>query len=335
LLIVMECSATPEQIQAVVEKIEALGMKGQPIPGGSRTSICVLYNQGSVEPGLFEGMPGVVEAIRVSKPYKLVSRETHPEDTVIEVGGVRIGAGELTVMAGPCSVESYEQTLATARAVKAAGARILRGGAFKPRTSPYVFQGLGEEGLRILARVGKETGLPVISEALDHEVCDVVEAYADIIQIGARNMQNTSLLRRAGRAGKPVLLKRGMSATCEEWLMAAEYIMAEGNRQVILCERGVRTFADHMRNTLDLSSVPFMRRMTHLPIFVDPSHGAGNREMVPALTFGAVGVGAQGLIIEVHCDPPRALSDGAQSLYPEQFAALMQRLPAMVAAMRA
>ena len=334
MLIVMDRGATQQQIQAVVEKIESLGMKGQPIPGGTRTSICVLYNQGSVEPSLFLGMPGVLEAIPVSKQYKLVSRETSPENTVIDVCGVRIGGEELTVIAGPCAVESHEQLLQTAQAVKAAGAQMLRGGAFKPRTSPYAFQGLGEEGLKIMARVREETGLPLVIEAIDHELCDLVEKYADIIQIGARNMQNYSLLRRAGCARKPILLKRGMSATCDEWLMAAEYIMLEGNRQVILCERGVRTFADHLRNTLDLSVVPYVQRITHLPVIVDPSHGAGNRDLVPALTFGAVAVGAQGLIIEVHNDPPRALSDGAQSLYLEQFATLMKRLPAVVAAIR-
>lgn len=335
MLIVMDSGATPQQIQAVVDRIEILGMKGQPIPGGMRTSICVLFNPGSVDPSQFLGLPGVQEAIPVSKPYKLVSRETHPENTIIEVNGLKIGGEALTVIAGPCSVESYEQVLATAQAVKAAGAHMLRGGAFKPRTSPYAFQGLGEEGLKILARVREETGLPLVVEAIDHEICELVEQYADVIQIGARNMQNYSLLRRAGCARKPILLKRGMSATFEEWLMAAEYIMLEGNRQVILCERGVRTFADHLRNTLDLSVVPYAQKITHLPVFVDPSHGAGNRDLVPALTFGAIAVGAQGLIIEVHTDPPSALSDGAQSLYPKQFAQLMKKLPALSAAVRA
>jgi 3-deoxy-7-phosphoheptulonate synthase len=238
------------------------------------------------------------------------------------------------MIAGPCAVESYEQMLETAKAVKSAGADMLRAGAYKPRTSPYSFQGLGEEGLKILARVREETGLPFVSEAIDHEVCDVVEEYADMIQIGARNMQNYSLLRRAGRAKKPILLKRGMSATFEEWLMAAEYIMLEGNREVVLCERGVRTFADHLRNTLDLSVVPFVRQISHLPILVDPSHGGGNRDLVPALTYGGVGVGAQGFIIEVHHNPEKALSDGPQSLYPHQFAELMKRLPAVVESVR-
>lgn len=334
MLVVMERGASDAQIEAVVKKIESLGMKAQPIPGGMRTSICVLYNQGSVDAGLFVGMPGVREAIAVSRPYKLVSRETFAEDTVITVGGVRIGGRRLTVIAGPCSVESREQMLETAHAVKAAGAQMLRGGAFKPRTSPYVFQGLGEEGLRILAEAREATGLPVITEAIDHEVCGLVEQYADVIQIGARNMQNYSLLRRAGHATKPVMLKRGMSATIEEWLMAAEYIMSEGNRNVILCERGVRTFADHVRNTLDLSVVPYLKRITHLPIFVDPSHGGGVRELVPELTYGAVGVGADGVMIEVHRDPGAALSDGGQSLYPEQFERLMERLPKIAETMR-
>jgi len=334
MLIVMKRDSTPEEIQAVVDKIESLGMKAQPIPGGMRTSICVLFNKGAVDPSPFLSMPGVRDAIVVSKPYKLVSRETSPQNTVIEVGKVRIGGEKLTVIAGPCAVESHERLLQTAKAVKSAGADILRGGAFKPRTSPYSFQGLGEEGLKLLARVREETGLPFVSEAVDHEVCDLVEEYADMIQIGARNMQNYSLLRRAGRAGKPILLKRGMSATYEEWLMAAEYIMAEGNREVVLCERGVRTFADHLRNTLDLSVVPFVRRITHLPVLVDPSHGGGNRDLVLPLTYGAVGVGAQGLIIEVHHDPERALSDGPQSLFPEQFADLMKRLPKLVEAIR-
>ncbi|MCB2155868.1 3-deoxy-7-phosphoheptulonate synthase [bacterium] len=327
MLVVMDKSATPEQIQAVVEKIERLGMKAEPIPGGQRTSVCVLQNTGAVDPTIFAGMPGVMESIRVSKPFKLVSRETHRDDSEFDVSGVPVGGKNLTVIAGPCSVESYEQTLETAKAVKAAGAHMLRGGAFKPRTSPYSFQGLGEEGLKILARVREETGMPIVTEAIDHEVCDVVEEYADMIQIGTRNMQNYTLLRRAGRAKIPVLLKRGMSATYEEWLMAAEYIMSEGNRRVILCERGVRTFADHLRNTLDLSVVPFVQRITHLPVFVDPSHGAGNRDMVDALSFGAVAVGARGLIIEVHNNPPSAMSDGAQSLWPEQFAKLMKKLP--------
>lgn len=330
MLVVMDQSATPEQIRAVVHKIESLGMKAEPIPGGQRTSVCVLQNQGAVDPALFTGMPGVMDAIRVSKPFKLVSRETHREDTVFDVAGVTVGGGNLTIIAGPCSVESYEQTLETAKAIKAAGAHMLRGGAFKPRTSPYAFQGLAEEGLKILARVREETGLPIVTEAIDHEVCDLVERYADVIQIGTRNMQNYSLLRRAGRARIPVLLKRGMSATYEEWLMAAEYIMSEGNRRVILCERGVRTFADHLRNTLDLSVVPFVQRITHLPVFVDPSHGAGNRDMVAPLSFGAVAVGASGLMIEVHHNPPAALSDGAQSLWPDQFAKLMKKLPKLV-----
>lgn len=334
MLIVMDCEATREQIQAVVEKIESLGLKAQPIPGGMRTSICVLYNQGAVDSTPFQGMPGVLETIPVSKPYKLVSRETHHADTVIRVGEVTIGGIDPVVIAGPCAVESYAQLSATARAVKAAGAAMLRGGAFKPRTSPYAFQGLGEEGLHLMARVREETGLPIVVEATDHEVCDVVAKYADVIQIGARNMQNFTLLRRAGELNKPILLKRGTASSLEEWLMAAEYIMAGGNRQVILCERGVRTFSNHLRNTLDLSIVPHARKITHLPVLVDPSHSTGHREMVTPMALAGIAAGAQGLIVEVHEQPTCALCDGAQSLYPEQFADMMRKVHAVSAALR-
>lgn len=330
MLVVMESSATPEQIQAVVDRIESVGMQAKPIPGGIRTSICVLFNQGPVNSDIFSGLPGVRETIAVSKPYKLVSRETHPSDTIIDVSGVPVGGAEFVMMAGPCAVESYEQLLETAQAVKQAGAQMLRAGAFKPRTSPYAFQGLGEEGLKILARVRDEVGLPFVTEAVDHDVCKLVDEYADMIQIGARNMQNYSLLKQAGRSSKPILLKRGLCSTTEEWLMAAEYIMLEGNRQVVLCERGVRTFADHLRNTLDLSVVPYIRRLSHLPIMVDPSHGAGNRDLVPELAYGAAGVGANGLLIEVHCCPEKAWSDGAQSLSTPQFAELAPKIRQVV-----
>jgi 3-deoxy-7-phosphoheptulonate synthase len=328
MLIVMDKGATEAEIAGVVAKIEVLGFSAQPMPGGSRVAIGILRNPGPVDPALFVDLPGVQEAIPVSRPYKLVSREMKREDTVIELAGgnLKIGGGNFVVIAGPCAVESVEQALIIAQAVKAAGAQIFRGGAFKPRTSPYSYQGLEEEGLKILARVRAETGLPVITEAIDHTSLDLVEAYADIIQIGARNMQNFSLLRRAGQARKPVLLKRGLSATLDEFFMAAEYIMSEGNTQVILCERGVRGIGSHARNTLDLAAIPFVKRESHLPIVADPSHAAGRRLLVAPLARGAVAVGADGLMIEVHHDPAHALSDGPQSLFPEQFAALMTDL---------
>jgi 3-deoxy-7-phosphoheptulonate synthase len=289
------------------------------MPGAERTAIGITGNHGPVPRAEFEDLPGVAEAIAVSKPYKLVSREVKPDDTLVNVNGVIVGGGDLTLIAGPCSVESREQILASARAVKAAGAHLLRGGAYKPRTSPYAFQGLAEEGLRYLDDARAETGLGIVTEAIDVEVFDLVEEHADCIQIGARNMQNFSLLRRAGRARKPVLLKRGMSNTLEEFLMAAEYVLSEGNYQVIMCERGVRTFADHTRNTLDLSVVPAVQRLSHLPIIVDPSHGTGKRDKVHPMALAAVAAGASGLIVEVHPNPDRALSDGFQSLYPQQF----------------
>ncbi|MEM5790092.1 MAG: 3-deoxy-7-phosphoheptulonate synthase, partial [Syntrophobacteraceae bacterium] len=288
MLVVMNKNASPAEIQGVSEAIEQKGYIARPIPGGERVAICVLHNNGPVDAAYIASLPGVNEAIPVTRPYKLVSRESQAWDTVIDVGGVQIGNGHLTIMAGPCAIESETQALSIARIVRNAGAQIFRGGAFKPRTSPYAFQGLGEEGLRILAKVRSETGMPVVTEALDHEVFELVEEYADIIQIGARNMQNFSLLRRAGKAKKPVLLKRGMAATIEELLMAAEYIMEGGNEQVILCERGVRTFAHHSRNTLDLSAIPVVRKETHLPVIVDPSHAAGMRDQVIPLSRAAV-----------------------------------------------
>jgi 3-deoxy-7-phosphoheptulonate synthase len=289
----------------------------------------VLNNEGPVDAGLFLGLPGVKDAVAVTKPYKLVSREVRPENTVVSVGEVVIGAGVPVIMAGPCAIESESQALTIARQVCAAGAHIFRGGAFKPRTSPYTFQGLGEEGLKIMAKVRDETGMPVVTEVMDTATFDLVEAYADIIQIGTRNMQNFSLLRRAGQAAKPVLLKRGMSATLDEWLMAAEYILQEGNNDVILCERGVRTFVRHSRNTLDLSAVPVVQKESHLPIIVDPSHAAGRRDQVPPLARAAIATGADGLMVEVHHAPEEALSDGAQSLLPEQFSQLLRQLQAL------
>jgi 3-deoxy-7-phosphoheptulonate synthase len=322
----MRQDATPEQIRGVVTAIEARGYKAHPIPGAHRTAIGITGNKGALEAPIFESLPGVLEVIPVTHAYKLVSREVKPESTVVDVGGVPVGGSGLAVIAGPCAVESREQTLTIARAVKAAGAHLLRGGAFKPRTSPYSFQGLGEDGLRILADAREATGLPVVTEALDVDGVDLVESYADAIQVGARNMQNFSLLKRCGKAHKPVILKRGLAATLEEFLMSAEYILSEGNYQVILCERGVRTFSDFSRNTLDLAVVPAVKSISHLPILVDPSHGTGRRDKVAPLSRAAAAVGADGIMIEVHHDPNAALSDGPQSVTPEMFADLMGEL---------
>ena len=325
MLIVMRAQATEEQIRAVCQKIEELGYRPHAMPGAQRTAVGITGNKGEVEAGSLEEMPGVQEVIRVSKPYKLVSRDTKPDNTVIRFpnSSVSIGGRDLAIIAGPCGIESRDQAFKTAERVAAAGAQFFRGGAYKPRTSPYSFQGLGEEGLKIMAEVRESFGLLIVTEAVDYESLDLVDQYADMIQIGARNMQNFSLLKRAGRARKPVLLKRGISATLEEFLMAAEYIMSEGNYNVVLCERGVRTFADHTRNTLDLSIVPAVQRLSHLPIAVDPSHGTGKRNKVTPLSRAAIAVGADGLIVEVHHDPDKALSDGMQSLFPDQFDALM------------
>jgi 3-deoxy-7-phosphoheptulonate synthase len=326
MLIVMGTHATAEDVARVCQKIEELGFKPHPMPGASRTAIGLTGNSAPVEPAFFENMPGVVELIEVTHPYKLVSRELKPDNTTIPVGDIVIGGKDIVVMAGPCAVESEEQTLRIAEKVRAEGAHILRGGAFKPRTSPYSFHGLGLKGLKILVKARECTGLPIVTEAIDTESLELVEEYADVIQIGARNMQNFSLLRKAGRARKPVLLKRGMSATLDDLLLAAEYIMAEGNYQVILCERGIRTFTDHTRNTLDLSIVPAVKRISHLPILVDPSHGTGKRHKVAPLSRAAIAVGADGLIIEVHDQPENALSDGPQALLPESFGDLMKEI---------
>ena len=327
MLVVMQSHATEEQVRAVCERIESLGLRAHPIPGAARTAIGITGNKGEVDTGALESMPGVIECIPVSKPYKLVSRDAKEENTIVRVptpsGDVTFGHRAVALVAGPCAVESREQAFAIAERVRTAGARLFRGGAYKPRTSPYSFQGLGEEGLRIMAEIRQQFGMKIITEAIDHESLDLVEEYADMIQIGARNMQNFSLLKRAGRARKPVLLKRGMSATLEEFLMAAEYILSEGNYNVALCERGVRTFADHTRNTLDLSIVPAIQRLSHLPIVVDPSHGTGKRNKVTPLSRAAVAVGADGLLVEVHHKPDEALSDGPQSLFPDQFDDLM------------
>lgn len=319
MLVVMDKKATKEEIDIVVKAIEDYGWTARPIPGGERVSIGVLNNSGPVDASIFLGFRGVKDAIPITRPYKLVSREFKAEDTIIEIGDIRIGDRTLTIIAGPCAIESEEQAMAIAEYVKKAGAHIFRGGAFKPRTSPYSFQGLGEKGLEILAKVREKTGMPIVTEVMDDETFDLVDAYADIIQIGTRNMQNFSLLRRAGKVQKPILLKRGMAATIDEWLMAAEYILEAGNTQVILCERGVRTFVHHSRNTLDLSAVPVVRKESHLPIIVDPSHAAGRRDQVLPLSRAAVAADAHGLMVEVHHMPDKALSDGAQSLYPHQF----------------
>jgi 3-deoxy-7-phosphoheptulonate synthase len=328
MLVVMQAHASAADIQAVCDKIEALGYRPHSIPGAERTAIGVTGNKGEVEPGTLEEMRGVQEVIRVTKPYKLVSRDMKQENTVISFPGTdaTFGGPGLAVIAGPCAIESREQAFAVAERVHRAGAQFFRGGAYKPRTSPYSFQGLGEQGLQIMAEIRERFGMKIVTEAIDHESLELVEEYADVIQVGARNMQNFSLLKRAGRSRKPVLLKRGMAATLEEFLMAAEYVMSEGNYNVILCERGVRTFADHTRNTLDLSLIPAVQRLSHLPILVDPSHGTGKRNKVTPLSRASIAVGADGLIIEVHCDPDQALSDGMQSLYPEQFEELMTQV---------
>jgi 3-deoxy-7-phosphoheptulonate synthase len=326
MLIVMNQNATPQEIQAVVATIEANGYTARPIPGGERVSIGILNNKGPIDADAFLGLPGVKDAVPITRPYKLVSRESQMEDTIIHVGDVVIGNGHMTMIAGPCAVESETQAMTIAKLVKQAGAEIFRGGAFKPRTSPYSFQGLGLEGLKILARVREATGLPVVTEVMNDDTFDLVEEYADIIQIGTRNMQNFSLLRRAGKARKAVMLKRGMAATIDEWLMAAEYILEGGNSAVILCERGVRTFVNHSRNTLDISAVPVVRKESHLPIIIDPSHAGGRRDQVIPLSRAGVAVGAHGLMVEVHHTPEKALSDGAQSLYPHQFETLCRQV---------
>jgi len=328
MLVVMQAHATEDQVRAVCQKIESLGYRAHSIPGAERTAIGITGNQGEVQAGTLEELAGVQEVIRVTKPYKLVSRDIKEDNTVIRFPGTdaTIGGTALAVIAGPCAIENREQAFAVAERVHRAGAQFFRGGAYKPRTSPYSFQGLGEDGLRIMAEIRDQFGMRIVTEAIDNESLELVDEYADVIQIGARNMQNFSLLKRAGRCRKPVLLKRGLAATLEEFLMAAEYVMSEGNYNVILCERGVRTFADHTRNTLDLSVVPAVQRLSHLPIVVDPSHGTGKRNKVTPLSRAAVAVGADGLIVEVHHQPDKALSDGMQSLYPDQFDELMAQV---------
>lgn len=329
MLIVMKADATDGQVETVVRVIKDLGYKAHPMPGASRTAIGITGNQSAVDASHFENLPGVAEAVRVSKPYKLVTLDLRAEKTVVRVGDAEIGGEELAIIAGPCAIESRNQAFAVAEVVRRSGAKFFRGGAFKPRTSPYAFQGLGEDGLKILAEIRDTYGLKIVTEALDESGVDLVERYADVIQIGARSMQNFTLLRRAGKSALPVLLKRGLSATLDEWLLAAEYVMAEGNYRVVLCERGIRTFAQHTRNTLDLAAIPAVRRISHLPVIVDPSHGTGKNYMVTPLARAGVAVGADGLIVEVHDQPDHALSDGAQALTLEQYEQLVGEVRAI------
>jgi 3-deoxy-7-phosphoheptulonate synthase len=329
MLIVMKADATERDIAEVERRITEMGFRPHSVPGPSRTAICVTGNQGPVDPTPFENLSGVADAIRVTKPYKLISLDLRPEKTVVKIGDAQIGGDEMAIIAGPCAIESREQAFEIAEAVKRSGARFFRGGAFKPRTSPYAFQGLGEDGLKILADVREAFGLKIVTEAMDESGVDLVERYGDVIQIGARNMQNFSLLRRAGRSHLPILLKRGLSAMLDEWLLAAEYVMSEGNYNVILCERGVRTFAQHTRNTLDLAAIPAVRRISHLPVVVDPSHGTGHNYMVMPLARAGIAAGADGLIVEIHNHPERALSDGAQALTLEQYDTLVSEVRAI------
>jgi 3-deoxy-7-phosphoheptulonate synthase len=329
MLVVMHSHATPEQIDRAVATIRAMGLTPHPMPGATRTAIGITGNTSAVDPRTLEVLPGVHELIRVTKPYKLASREMHAEDTIVRTPQATIGPGGFALIAGPCSVEDEDMIFRTAEHLVGRGVRLLRAGAFKPRTSPYAFQGLGLEGLEILRKARERTGIGIVTELMDTENADAVEEVADVIQVGARNMQNFSLLRRVSRATKPVLLKRGMSATLEEWLMAAEYVLAGGNRQVVLCERGVRTFSDHSRNTLDLSVIPPVKQLSHLPILVDPSHGTGKAAYVPPMALAALAAGADGLMIEVHPRPDRALSDGAQSLDFDTFDRLLESLRAL------
>lgn len=334
MLVVMEANATSQMVEKVCTEIEKMGLKAHAMPGAQRTAIGVTGNKAQIDSDRILSQTGVKEIIHVTKPYKLVSREFYPEDSIIELSSdVKIGGDKIILMAGPCSVESRDQCLQIAERVAKAGAKVFRAGAYKPRTSPYSFQGLKEEGLKILAEVRKQYDLLIVTEAIDTETLGLVAEYTDIIQIGARNMQNYSLLKKAGQQPKPVLLKRGMSATLDELLMAAEYILNEGNRKVILCERGVRTFADHTRNTLDLSAIPFVKRMSHLPIIADPSHGTGRRDKVLPLSRASLAVGADGLLIEVHHDPANALSDGQQSITPDTFDKLTKEMQAIASVM--
>lgn len=329
MLIVMKSGAADSEVAAVVQLIEKLGYRSHVMPGATRTAIGVTGNQGAVDAARFENLPGVAEAIRVSKPYKLITLDLQPDRTAVQIGDATIGGEELAIIAGPCAIETRAQAFAVAEAVAKSGVKFFRGGAFKPRSSPYDFPGLGEEGLQILAEVRDAFGLKIVTEALDEPGVDLVERYGDVIQIGARNMQNFSLLRRVGRSRLPVLLKRGMAATLDEWLLAAEYIMSEGNYRVILCERGVRTFAQHTRNTLDLAAIPAVRRISHLPVIVDASHAAGKNYMVAPLARAGVAAGADGVMVEVHANPEAALCDAAQALDLEEYEEMLRQLRAI------
>src|SRR5881398_2716705 len=329
MLIVMKPSATAHDVDAAVEIIQAIGLRAHPMPGATRTAIGITGNQGVIESRRFEDLPGVAEVIRVTKPYKLITLDLRPEKTIVRVGHATIGGSELAFIAGPCAIENRDQAFAVAKAVQKSGARFFRGGVWKPRTSPYTFQGLGDKGWEIMVEIRETFGLKIVTEALDESSVDLVEQYGDVIQIGARNMQNFSLLRRAGKSKLPVLLKRGMAATLDEWLLAAEYVMSEGNYQVILCERGVRTFALHTRNTLDLAAVPAVRRISHLPVVIDASHAAGKNYMVAPLARAGVAAGADGVLVEVHNDPKSALCDAAQALTLGEYEEMLSQLRAI------
>jgi 3-deoxy-7-phosphoheptulonate synthase len=326
MLVVMQSHATPKQVEAVAERVREMGLDPHPMPGPTRTAIGITGNTGAVDPSFLEGLPGVLELLRVTKPYKLASREMHEADTTVQLPQTRFGPGGFTIIAGPCSVENEAMIFQTAEFLRQRGVKLLRAGAFKPRTSPYSFQGMQHEGLQLLKKVRDETGIGIVTEVMDAEQAEAVEDAADMLQIGARNIQNFTLLKRVGRCRKPVLLKRGISATLDEWLMAAEYLLAGGNMQVVLCERGVRTFADHTRNTLDLSVIPPVKQFSHLPVIADPSHGTGHRQYVPPMALAALAAGAHGLMVEVHPDPDHAASDGAQSLTFDQFDELLASL---------
>jgi 3-deoxy-7-phosphoheptulonate synthase len=326
MLVIMAHDATEEQIENVVKQIERAGFAAQVVPGMNRVSVGITGNSGPLEPALVESLPGVVQTLRITQPYKLSSREAKAENSVIQVGNAEIGGSALAVIAGPCAVESRNQLFDAAEQAKDAGVQLLRGGAYKPRTSPYSFQGLGEAGMKLLAEVREYTGLPIVSEAVDEESVGLAEKYVDVIQVGARNMQNYVLLRRVARSGKPILLKRGMAATLEEFLGAAEYVLAEGNPNVILCERGIRSFSDYTRCTLDLSIVPVIKSLSHLPIITDPSHAAGRRDLVVPLARASIAAGADGVMVEMHTEPSQALSDGLQSLYPSQLNEMVRQV---------
>ncbi len=333
MLILMKSDHTKKQLTDVIAKVKKLHLKPHVIPGKNSVAVGITGNSGALDPNLFEVLPGVMQAMRVTRPYKLAGRDFKHGDTIVPIGPYGLGGPGLVVIAGPCAVESEEQLIRIAHAVKKAGAQLLRGGAFKPRTSPYAFQGLGKKGLQLLARARKETGMPVVTEVLDQRSLDDVAEYADVLQVGARNMQNFALLKDLAKLRKPIMLKRGLSATLDEWLMSAEYLLSEGNDKVFLCERGIRAYSDHARNTLDLNVVPAVKETSHLPIIVDPSHATGVRSRVAPMARAAVAAGAHGVMIEVHDRPDQALCDGPQALHPDDFAVLMRDLAAIAAAL--